>query len=70
MNNKDLENKSVINDLGIIVDENLHYSSHIIIKVNKANQIMEIIRRNMVYLNGLDWMLNIQKLTLVQLLTK
>ena len=52
MNNKDLENKSEIKDLGIIVHENLlRLSNHIIDKVNKANQIMGIIRRTMVYLN-------------------
>ena len=51
MNNKDLENKTVIKDLGIIVDENLRFSNHIIDKVNKANQIMGIIRRTMVYLD-------------------
>ena len=51
MNYKDLENKSEIKDLGIIVDENLRFSNHIINKVNKANQIMGIIRRTMVYLN-------------------
>ena len=51
MNNKDLENKSEIKDLGIIVDEDLRFSNHIIDKVNKANQMMGIIRRAMVYLN-------------------
>ena len=51
MNNKDLEKKSEIKDLGIIVDENLRFSNHIIDKVNKANQIMGIVRRTMVYLN-------------------
>ena len=51
LNNKDLENKSVIKDLGSIVNENLRFSNHIIDKVNKANQIMEIIRRTMVSLD-------------------
>ena len=51
MNNKNLENKSVIKDLGLIVDENLRFSKRIIDKVNKANQIMGIIRKTMVYLN-------------------
>ena len=51
MNYKDLENKSKIKDLGIIVDENLRFSNHIINKVNKADQIMGVIRRTMVYLN-------------------
>ena len=51
MNNKDLENKTVIKDLGIIVDENLRFSNHIIDKVNKAIQIMGIIGRTMVYLD-------------------
>ena len=51
MNNKDLESKSEIKSLGIMVDENLRFSNHIIDKVNKANQIMGIIRSSMVYLN-------------------
>ena len=51
MNYKDLTNKSEIKDLRIIVDENLLSSNHIIDKVNKAKQIMAIIRRTMVYLN-------------------
>ena len=45
------ENKSEIKDLGIIVHENLRFLDHIIDKVKKANQIMQIIRRSMVYLN-------------------
>ena len=51
MNNKHLENKFEIKDLGIIVDDNLRFSNHIIDKVNKANQIMGIIKMAMVYLN-------------------
>ena len=51
MNNKDLENKSGIKDLGIIVDKNLRFLKHIIDKVNKANQIMGISRRTMMSLN-------------------
>ena len=43
MNNKDLESKSEIKSLGIMVDENLRFSNNIIDKVNKANQIMGII---------------------------
>ena len=41
MNNKDVENKSEIKDLGITVDENLRFSDHITDKVNKANQKWE-----------------------------
>ena len=48
MNNEDLENKSEIKDLGMVVDKNLRFSNHIIDKVNKANQIVGIIRRTMV----------------------
>ena len=55
MNNKDLGNNSEIKDLGIVVDENLRFSNHIIDNVNKANQIMGIIRRTMVYLNRYDF---------------
>ena len=51
MNNRYLENKSEITDLGIMVDENLHFPNHIIDKVNKANQIMGTIRRTIVNLN-------------------
>ena len=51
MNNNDLEKKSEIKDLGIMVDKNLRFSNHIIDKVNKVNQIMGIIIRTMVYLN-------------------
>ena len=35
MINKDLENKSEIKDLGMIVDENLRFSNHIMDKVYK-----------------------------------
>ena len=34
-----------------MVDENLHFSNHIIDKVNEANQTMGTIRRTIVYLN-------------------
>ena len=64
MNDKDLKNKSEIKDLGIIVDENLRFSNHMIDKVNKANQIMGIIRRTMVYLNRQN--LNLLYTSLVQ----
>ena len=50
MNNKDLENKSEIKDLGIIVDENLSFSNYIVDKGNKAKQIIGIIGRAMVWL--------------------
>ena len=44
MNNANLEKKSEIKDLEIIVEENLnHFSNQIIDKINKANQIMGII---------------------------
>ena len=36
MNNKDLENKSEIEDLELVVDENLRFWNHFIDKVNKA----------------------------------
>ena len=49
--NKDLEKKSVIKNLGTIVDKNLLFSNHNIHKVNKANKIMGIIGRTMVYLD-------------------
>ena len=49
--NKDIESKSEIKDLGIIVDKNLCFLNHFIGKVNKTKQIMGRIRRAMVYPN-------------------
>ena len=51
MNNRILENKSELKDLGILIDEHLKFSNHIAEKVNKANQIMGLIRRTFVHLD-------------------
>ena len=52
INNKELENTSEVKHLGIIVDKNFRFLNHVIDKINKANQIMGIIRRTMVYINN------------------
>ena len=38
-------------DLGVIFDNNLKFPSHIINQVNKANRLMELIRRSYTYLD-------------------
>ena len=43
MNNKILENKLELEDLGVIVDNHLTFSNHTAEKVNKANQIIGLI---------------------------
>ena len=53
MNNNILESKLESKDLGVIVDNHLTYSNHIAEKVNKANQIMGLIRRTFVFLDKL-----------------
>ena len=45
------ENKLALKDLRVIVDNNLAFSYHIAEKVNKANQIMGLIRRTFVFLD-------------------
>ena len=40
MNNRILENKSELKDLGILINEHLKFSNHVAEKVNKANQII------------------------------
>ena len=51
MNNRILENKSELKDLGTLIDEHLKFSNHIAEKVNKANQIMGLIQRTFVHLD-------------------
>ena len=51
MNNRILGNKSELKDLGILIDEHLKFSNHIAEKVDKANQIMGLIRRTFVHLD-------------------
>ena len=51
MNDNILESRLDLKDLGTIVDNHLNFSSHIAEKVNKANQIMGLIRRTFVFLD-------------------
>ena len=51
MNNRILESKSELKDLGILIDEHLKFSNHIAEKAYKANQIMGLIRRTFVHLD-------------------
>lgn len=51
MNERILSKKSEIKDLGILIDDHLTFVNHIAEKVNKANQIMGLIRRSFVYLD-------------------
>ena len=51
MNDNILESKLELKDLGVIVDNHLTFSIHIAVKVNKANQIMGLIRRTFVFVN-------------------
>ena len=51
MNDDILESKLELKDLGVIVDNHLTFSNHIAAKVNKANQIMGLIRRTFVFVN-------------------
>ena len=44
-----LEASTCKKDFGVYVDEYLTFKSHIVPKVNKANSIMDIIRRSFTY---------------------
>ena len=44
-------------DLGLILDAKLHFENHIYHKINKANQIMGIIRRSFIHLNKRNFVL-------------
>ena len=46
-----LEDKLKLKDLGVIVDKHLTFSKHIAEKVNKANQIVGLIRRTFVFID-------------------
>ena len=45
MNDNILGSKLELKDLGVIVENHLTFSKHIAEKVNKANQIMGLIRK-------------------------
>jgi len=51
LDNIDLEHVQHIKDLGVIFDAKLNFSLHISDKVNKANSILDIIKRNFSYLS-------------------
>ena len=51
MNDNILESKFKLKDLGVIADNHVTFSNHIAEKVNKANQIMGLIRRTFVFLD-------------------
>ena len=57
MNDNILESKLELKDLGVIVDNHLTFSKHIAEKVNKANQIMGLIRRIFVFLDKHNFIL-------------
>ena len=49
---RNLEETKHEKDLGIILDNKLRFKEHAEISVNKANEILGIIRRSYTYLNG------------------
>ena len=49
--NLQLENIAKEKDLGVIIDDQLNFRSHIQLIVNKANSIAGLIRRTFVYLD-------------------
>ena len=51
MNDNILESKLELKDLSVIVDHHLTFGNHIAEKVNKAKQIMALIRRTFVFLD-------------------
>ena len=48
---KELEFIETEKDLGVIFDNNLKFSNHIINQVNKANRLMKLIGRSYTYLD-------------------
>ena len=57
MNNKPLEVKSEIDNIGVLIDDKLRFSHHISEKVNKANQIMGLICRNCTHMDQHNFIL-------------
>ena len=51
INEKEITKTSQEKDLGVIIEDNLKFSAHISNKINKANQIMGLIRRSFTYLD-------------------
>ena len=45
------ESKLELKDLGVMVDNQLSFSHHVVQKVNKGNKIMWLIQRTFVYLD-------------------
>ena len=48
---KELEKPSIEKDLGVNVDNQLKFSNHIEMQVNKGNKILSLIRRSFTYLD-------------------
>ena len=57
ISSKTLEVNSELKDLSVLIDDNLKFSHHILEKVNKANQIMGLIRRSFTYMNQHNFIL-------------
>ena len=57
MNDNILESKLELKDLGVIVENHLTFRKYIAEKVNKANQIMGLIRRTFVFLDKHNFIL-------------
>ena len=51
MNDSIPENKLEVKDLGVVVDNHLTFSNHIVGKVNKANQILRLIQRTFIFMD-------------------
>ena len=57
ISSKTLEVNSELKDLSVLIDDNLKFSHNILEKVNKANQIMGLIRRSFTYMNQHNFIL-------------
>jgi len=51
LHSAELENTPTIKDLGVIFDPELSFSQHCEEKINKAYAMLEIIKRNFIYLS-------------------
>ena len=57
LNNSPLNSTSKERDLGVILDNRLHFDQHIQAKINKANSIMALIRKTYTYLDNSSFLL-------------
>ena len=67
MNNKPLEVKLELKVLRVLIDDNLRFSHHISEKVNKANQIMGLMRRSFTYMDQYNFILLFKSLVRLHL---